>query len=410
MKSVLTRLSDIADIEVGYAFKSKEFSRDASGVRLLRGDNIGQGSVRWNHTERWPPDRPVPSRYELQPADVVLAMDRPWVGAGLKFARIRETDLPAYLVQRVARIRAKDGTDQNYLSAVLAGRDFTDYILSVQTGTSIPHISGRQIGDFPLQPHTLIEQRAIAEVLGALDDKLAANTNLINTADELSHAIYRTMADCSSPVPLSDTAQFINGKAFTKGASGTGRVVVRIAELNSGIGGSTVYSEIDVPDQHLARPGDLLFAWSGSLTLHRWFRKEAIINQHIFKVIPNAGYPMWLVYELVRQKLDEFKAIAADKATTMGHIQRRNLDEPVVVPAQSAIDDNNELMTALWEQGLAAQEEILKLDAIRKALLPHLISERLGIKQAEKLKSQWLDNNRRIAGDASRFETESLTT
>lgn len=164
---------------------------------------------------------------------------------------------------------------------------------------------------------------------------------------------------------------------------GTGRVVVRIAELNSGIGGSTVYSDIDVPDQHVARPGALLFAWSGSLTLHRWFRKEAIVNQHIFKVIPNNGYPLWLVYELIRQKLAEFKAIAADKATTMGHIQRKHLEEPVPVPSRAQIAAKDELMTALWRRGLEAQVESEKLGAIRDSLLPHMMTGRLQANSVE---------------------------
>ena len=65
------------------------------------------------------------------------------------------------------------------------------------------------------------------------------------------------------------------------------------------------------------------------LTAARWYRPEAIVNQHIFNVIPNPGVAIWLVNQAVHAKLDEFKAIAADKATTMGHIQRHHLDEPV---------------------------------------------------------------------------------
>ena len=102
--------------------------------------------------------------------------------------------------------------------------------------------------------------------------------------------------------------------------------MIRIAELNSGIGGSTVRNDIEVPDDNTARPGDLLFAWSGSLTAARWYRRRPSWNQHIFKVIPAAGRPMWLVNQAVHAKLDQFKAIAADK-DTMGHIQRRHLDE-----------------------------------------------------------------------------------
>ncbi len=224
------------------------------------------------------------------------------------------------------------------------------------------------------------------EVLGALDDKIAANTKLLHTADKLSQALFSSMSVKSSrAIPLSNAAQFVNGKAFTKNASGTGRVVIRVAELNSGLGGSTVYNDIDVDEQHVARSGDILFAWSGSLTLHRWFRPEGIVNQHIFKVIPNAGYPTWLVYELLRHKLEEFKAIAADKATTMGHIQRRHLNEVVIVPASEDIAKHNELVTSIWQRSLLAEIENLKLEATRDALLPQLMSGKLRVRDAEKV-------------------------
>lgn len=228
------------------------------------------------------------------------------------------------------------------------------------------------------------EQRAVAAVLGALDDKISANLKLVEAADALASATFDRMLDDAESIPLTEVAQFVNGKAFTKGATGTGRVIIRIAELNSGIGGSTVYNDIDVIDQHVARPGDLLFAWSGSLTLHRWFRPEAIVNQHIFKVIPSNGYPIWCSYGLIARKLDEFKGIAADKATTMGHIQRRHLEEPVDVPARSTIERCDSLMTTLWNSALLAEQESLTLTSIRDALLPQLMSGKIRVRGAEK--------------------------
>lgn len=233
----------------------------------------------------------------------------------------------------------------------------------------------------------LWEQEAIAEVLGALDDKIAANTALAATADELSQSLFNSLAPTRS-FPLSAVADFVNGKAFTKGASGTGRVVIRIAELNGGPSGSTVLSDAIVDDRHVARPGDILFAWSGSLTLHRWFRDEAIVNQHIFKVMPSDGYPSWLVYELVRAKLADYKAIAADKATTMGHIQRHHLDQVVGLPAPEEVAKADPLMTGLWRSALAAERESLALSATRDALLPQLMSGKLRVRDAERIVSE----------------------
>lgn len=231
------------------------------------------------------------------------------------------------------------------------------------------------------------EQDAIADVLGALDDKIAANTKLAATADEYLRSRFQSLPH-DVTIPLSSTAQFVNGKAFTKGASGSGRVVVRIAELNSGVGGSTVFSDAVVDDKHVARPGDILFAWSGSLTLARWFRDEAIVNQHIFKVIPNASFPKWLVHLLIRQKLDDFKAIAADKATTMGHIQRHHLDEQVHLPAAALVENVDAEMEAVWSRALLAEQENLTLAALRDTLLPQLMSGKLRVREAERRMEQ----------------------
>ena len=234
-------------------------------------------------------------------------------------------------------------------------------------------------------PSARSEQERVVEVLGALDDKIAANAMLVAAADEVAGLMCQAMTDVvSESRPLSSLAQFVNGKAFTKDATGTGRVVIRIAELNSGPGASTVYNDLDVAEQYLARPGDLLFAWSGSLTVQRWFRDEGIVNQHIFKVIPTDA-PLWVVNGALRAKLAEFKGIAADKATTMGHIQRHHLDEPVLVPDDEGIAGADAVMQALWKRALQAERESLKLAELRDTLLPELMSGRLRVKDAERI-------------------------
>lgn len=275
------------------------------------------------------------------------------------------------------------GNEPRWVFHLFEALDVSGY----DSGSVQPMLNRNYIARLPVTVPPRPVQRAIAEVLGALDDKIAANTDLARTANLLANTRFEVMSIAANLEPLTKAARFVNGRAFTKGATGTGRIVVRIAELNSGIGPSTVYNDIAVGDEHLARPGDILFAWSGSLTLHRWARPEAIINQHIFKVLPHDGYPPWLVYELIRAKLDDFKAIAADKATTMGHIQRRHLDEPVAVPTHDQIAAHGAMMQALWDRRLAADQESLALATLRDTLLPHLMSGRLQVKDAEQIVS-----------------------
>lgn len=236
---------------------------------------------------------------------------------------------------------------------------------------------------------SLDRQDGIIDVLGSIDDKIAVNERIVRACDglrilRLEHWM-KSNPELADERPLSSLAEFINGRAFTKDASGTGRMVIRIAEISSGPGGSTVYNDINVPDVHLVRPGDLLFSWSGSLAIARWFRPEGIVNQHIFKVVPAAGIPMWLICELINSKLAMFKGIAADKATTMGHIQRRHLDEMVSIPVQERVPELDAFLGPLWDRALLAEQESLNLAELRDALLPRLMSGVIRVRDAEKI-------------------------
>ena len=102
---VATTLGAEVDLLAGYAFSSGSYSDAAGDVCLLRGDNIMQGYLRWEDAKRWPAsDCATYARFALREGDVVLAMDRPWVKAGLKRAQISVEDLPCLQVQRTARL------------------------------------------------------------------------------------------------------------------------------------------------------------------------------------------------------------------------------------------------------------------------------------------------------------------
>jgi type I restriction enzyme S subunit len=186
------RLGDVADFLTGFPFKSAEYIEDDSGVRLIRGDNIVQGRLRWDGVKRWPRENLVPYRdYLLQPGDVVLAMDRPWIDAGLKYSSVGEEDCPSLLVQRVTRLRGTESLDSGYLRYLIGSRAFTDYVLAVQTGTAVPHISGGQIKAFDFDLPRIQTQKAIAQTLSALDDKIELNRRMNETLEAMARAIFK---------------------------------------------------------------------------------------------------------------------------------------------------------------------------------------------------------------------------
>lgn len=378
----VTDLGSQVDLLTGYPFKSAQYTEELPGIALVRGDNVVQQSLRWSGVKRWPSSLlDGLDHYKLRPGDVVLAMDRPWIEAGLKVATLRERDCPALLVQRVARLRGRDPLDQGFLKWLLYSPRFTDHVLSVQTGTAVPHISGTQIKEFQFRLPPLDEQRRIAGVLGALDDLIDTNRQVADRCTDLWHAIVDDALDHAvGAAPLSALAEFVNGRNFTKDASGTGRPVIRTPEVRQGPQTATVRSDVTTKDVHIAQLGDILFVWSGSLTVNRWAWEDGLVNQHVFKVIPNDGVPGWLIYALVERQMRWFLSLAADQATTMGHIKRAHLDAEVPVLESAVLTRLAPIVEPLWEESLRSQIEAQRLEEVRDELLPLLVSGRIRVR------------------------------
>ncbi|GDY11120.1 hypothetical protein LBMAG52_46080 [Planctomycetia bacterium] len=165
-------LGEEIDLLAGFAFKSAQYTNRDQDVRLLRGDNIIQGCLRWDDVKKWPAnDVDAYESYQLREGDIVLAMDRPWVKAGLKHATITADDLPCLLVQRTARLRGSAKLNNRFLMYLIGSAAFTRHILGVQTGIGVPHISGQQIKDFEFALPPMAEQRRIADNLEALREE-----------------------------------------------------------------------------------------------------------------------------------------------------------------------------------------------------------------------------------------------
>jgi len=177
------QLGFVADTLAGYAFPSDGFQLDPRQTRLLRGVNVKPGGLDWTEVVYWDElARPVPEEFRLAEGDVVVGMDRPFVGAGSRVAALREHDLPALLLQRVMRLRAGGEILQEYLRLVLATNAFGAYVAPLFTGVSVPHMSEWQVRKFVIPLPSLEEQQLIVEYLDGQTTKIDA---LISKAEEL---------------------------------------------------------------------------------------------------------------------------------------------------------------------------------------------------------------------------------
>jgi type I restriction enzyme S subunit len=171
-----TTVSDFAEIQNGYAFKSQWFVQD--GVRLVRNVNVGHDELRWDEAACVTPEIAKQfDRFNLAEGDIVISLDRPLITTGLKVARVGRDDIPCLLLQRVGRVvfTHKDVLPE-YFFLWLHSPAFTK---TIDPGRSngVPHISAREIEAIPFSLPPLAEQRRIVEkvdqLLG-LCDELAA--------------------------------------------------------------------------------------------------------------------------------------------------------------------------------------------------------------------------------------------
>lgn len=286
-------------------------------------------------------------------------------------------------------LRAKEGiSDSRFIFYFAISDEFRDTAIQLMSGTS-----GRQRVDtealkrkvFTLPP--LPEQKAIAEVLSSLDDKIDLLIRQNKTLEDLAQAYFRKWfiedaSDKWEEKGLDEIADFLNGLPLQKYPYKTGNPlhVIKIKELNNGFTDSSDLCSADIPEQYIVHPGDVIFSWSGSLKVDIWKYGKGALNQHLFKVT-SCNYPKWFYYFWIKYHLPEFKMIAESKATTMGHIQRRDLSNAIVlVPENQEINNMDNIMSPLIKKIEQNNAQILVLQKLRDTLLPKLISGEIRVK------------------------------
>ena len=187
-------LSQYVEIASGFPFKSNLFINDSTEIPLVKGENLQPGYIDWEKSKYWPSiEYEELKKYHLLANDIVLAMDRPWVPAGLKWTYIKKDDPKALLVQRVARLRTKDDEllSQFYLRYIIGSPLFKSYIDTIITGINVPHISGKQIGNFKFELFDITEQKKIAAILSAYDDLINVNKKRIKVLEDTATELYK---------------------------------------------------------------------------------------------------------------------------------------------------------------------------------------------------------------------------
>ena len=182
---------------------------------------------------------------------------------------------------------------------------------------------------------------------------------------------------------LLDIANYLNGLAMQKfrpQGNEIGLPVLKIKELRQGsCDDSSELCSLRIKPEYIIHDGDVIFSWSGSLLVDIWCGGTCGLNQHLFKVTSDI-YDKWFYYLWTAHHLARFIAIAADKATTMGHIKREELAKAeVLIPCEEDYTSLTSIMQPIFELIISNRIEGCKLAVLRDELLPKLMSGEIDV-------------------------------
>ena len=234
------------------------------------------------------------------------------------------------------------------------------------------------------------ERKSIVGFASSISEKIRCNAKVNDNLYAQVKAIFSEnfldldfLPDGWKTGNLLDIADYLNGLAMQKYRpkdGETGLPVLKIKELRQGI--CDANSELCSPSiksEYIIHDGDIIFSWSGSLLVDIWCGGTCGLNQHLFKVTSN-NYDKWFYYLWTAHHLDRFIAVAADKATTMGHIKREELEKvEVIIPSKCDYKRIGALIKPLFDLIISNRIEDRKLTALRNTLLPKIMSGEIDV-------------------------------
>lgn len=264
------------------------------------------------------------------------------------------------------------------------------------TGCAQPKLNQDNLRRIPINLPEKVD--AVSSILSSLDDKIAVNRRICENLEAQAQALFKHWFIDFAPfkngkfveselgmIPegwrvstLTEIAEYLNGLAMQKYppiSDNDAIPVLKIRELGqSQCDNNSDKCSKQIKPEYIIKNGDVVFSWSGTLMVDIWCGGICGLNQHLFKVTSDT-YPKWFYLMWTKYHLAEFIRIAKDKAVTMGHIRRGDLEKAfVAIPDSNTLDKMSEVVEDILNQIINTRLESNTLSSLRDTLLPKLMS------------------------------------
>lgn len=375
----------------GTQLKADEYNSTGNGAPVVSVGEIREGFIRIKpDTPRVGPE--VQTRlghFMLDERDVVVSRK----GAVDRSAWISKSYGPLFLGSDAIAVRFDDPDTARFYSYVLRERSVRGWLVRHAPGTTMLSMNGAVLGAVPVPPSNGLRMASIVEVLGALDDKIAANRSCIALTSELLDAKYRSTAKHRSELLFQDFADVGGGATpSTKKLDLWGQGVAWATPTDvTGLEGVWLdRTERTISPAGLASISSPLYpVGSIAMTSRATIGAVALlgvpmaVNQGFIVLQPkDPSNQLWLYCQLC-DRVDELQAWA-NGATFLELPKKIFRGLPVELGSESDMREFAAFSTPLMERLHGAQRENAYLAATRDELLPLLMSGKITVKDAEK--------------------------
>ncbi|MHB8447263.1 MAG: restriction endonuclease subunit S [Rudaea sp.] len=324
--------------------------------------------------------------------------------------------------QQINALMVESGDDPLFVYYNLSTRK--EEIHGMAGGSAQPILNKSAFGRLKIDLPSPMEQRAIARILGALDDKIELNQRMNRTLEALAQKLFKSwfvdfdpvlaksqnrkpfgLADDIAtlfpdafedselgPIPkgwrvasIYEVSDVIYGAPFASNlfnTSGIGQPLIRIRDLvdeNPGVWTSERH-----PKGYLVQPGDIVVGMDGEFRSYLWGGQEAWLNQRVCVFKPKVEAHSAFVRSAIIPQLAEVEA--TESATTVIHLGKGDIDRFVaVIPSPRILNGFADLSARWYQRVVLNKQQSRKLAALRDLLLPKLLSGEIRVPVAEKL-------------------------
>ena len=288
------------------------------------------------------------------------------------------------------------GNDPRFAYYFLKSYDFSAY----NSGSAQPSLNRNFVYRIPVRVPPPAEQRAIAGVLGALDDKMELNRRMNETLEAIAQAQFRRMMEegGGTETELGEHVEVTKGLSYKgPGLADDGIPLHNLNAVYEGGGykhEGIKYYTAEYKDRHVCHPGDVIVANTEQgfdylligypAIVPRRFGKFGLFTHHIYRVRPKTGSPLTnhfvfllLMYRDVREQVISFT-----NGTTVNALAAEGLQRPrFTLPPVKRLRQFEETVAPMFAKQEENIEESQTLAALRDALLPKLLSGAVRVKE-----------------------------